>query len=110
MLTPVDASSLPLALVVATAGIHSSLLPVENCWLIDLGATDQMTMHTKIFTCYTTFWFPLMVTLADGSQALAICKGTIRINPYVLLDDVLLVTSFRMSFLSVQKLCSKSLY
>lgn len=93
----------------ATVAHSSSSSPLlHSPWLIDSGATDHMTSNHLLFTAYSPFTLPLLISLAYGRKVPAVGKGTITLSHDLLLHDVLLVLSFPISLLSVTKLCATS--
>lgn len=86
-------SSLPSA-TSASLGISNTLVSSDSLWLIDSRATDHMASTPQLFSTYSPFRTPLLVSLADGSKVPAIGKGNVVINPILFLQGVLLVPSF----------------
>jgi len=78
-----------------------------NLWILDTRATDHITFHLAAFTTYRPI-VPIPVSLPNGSQIFASISGTIVISPYPTLHNVLYISSFHVSLISVTKLAESN--
>ncbi|KAL2901370.1 Retrovirus-related Pol polyprotein from transposon RE2 [Bienertia sinuspersici] len=75
-------------------------------WIIDSGATDDMSHDLACFDDYTNIeHLNNYITIPDGSKVLVKSKGTIKIGLNIVLKDVLYAPEFRFNLISVPKLC-----
>ena len=84
-------------------------------WLIDLGATQHMTFHKKVFNCYESISHP-NVYLGDNGVVEAIGKGSMLVETCVdnkvkriRIHDVLYMPKLDTDLLSVSKLVARGL-
>lgn len=100
-------TNLPSAALVHSGISHSP--PTWNLpWLVDSEATDHLTSSPHLFSTYSPFHTPMQISLAHGSKVPAVGKGSVSLNPNLILHNVLLVLSFPTSLLFVPKLCHTS--
>ncbi|CAL8151589.1 unnamed protein product [Prunus armeniaca] len=80
----------------------------KNCsttlnWIIDSGATDHITSSPHLLTNVKHSTMP-PVKLPSGDQAPITATGTLPINSYLFLKDVLGVPTFKVDLMSVSKI------
>lgn len=59
-------ASLPFA-ALATSGSSNFESSPQGKWLVDSGTTDHITCHPTLFSTYSPFPAPLLISLADKS-------------------------------------------
>lgn len=74
-------------------------------WLVDSGASNHVTSNPSSFSNFSVLHHPRKIILADGSSTPALGQGRVDLTPDLSLDNVLLVSAFPTSLLSVKKLC-----
>lgn len=73
----------------ANAGMTHCNVKSNASWLIDSGATDNMTSHLHSFPTFTLFSSPLKVSLANDSYSSALGKECVILNSTFCLYDIL---------------------
>ncbi|KAH9753027.1 protein kinase domain-containing protein [Citrus sinensis] len=76
----------------------------KDPWIIDSGATDHMTSHSKLFYSYIPCPGSQKIKIADGSLSSAAGKGSIPISTNLVLTSVLHVPNLSCNLLSVSKI------
>lgn len=99
--------------IAAGAEGNSSFPIVNNCalvdemhlvpWVIDSGATDHICNNLKFFDAYHDIR-SIAVRLANGNSICVNKASTIRINPDLVLKDVLYLPEFDLNLVSIPKL------
>ncbi|GJY58949.1 retrovirus-related pol polyprotein from transposon TNT 1-94 [Tanacetum coccineum] len=83
-------------------------LEVLDNWIYDSGASDHMTpVHDSIFDPYQLKIKP-QIRLPNGDMSVISHVGKVKLNNGIVLKDVLVVSSFKFSLLSVSKLTEDS--
>ncbi|KAL2232559.1 UNVERIFIED_CONTAM: hypothetical protein Sindi_1435900 [Sesamum indicum] len=72
-----------------------------DCWIIDSGATNHICTNLRLFQSFAPPSQPKHIHLPDGSYKTATCVGTVQLNEYITLTDVLYLPSFSVNLLSV---------
>jgi len=74
-------------------------------WLLDTGATDQISSNFQSFTSFQSIK-PVLVSLPDGNTNFASISGTVQLTPTLVLHNVLYILDFSVNLVSVAKLIS----
>jgi len=73
-------------------------------WVFDSGATDHITGNKSLFSSLS-YTNPLpFVILANGSRVSSHVVGTVKLFPFVTIDNVLYVLRFPFNLLSISRL------
>lgn len=83
---------------------NASDRPFEQSWIIDSGATDHMTNSSKYSHTYTPCSSSKKIVTADGSLSIVPGEGNIKINPNLILENVLHVLKLFTNLISIVKL------
>ncbi|GJZ50579.1 cysteine-rich receptor-like protein kinase 8 [Tanacetum coccineum] len=73
-------------------------------WILDTGATDHMTPHSKSILSAKILKNMPEITLPNGQSSVITKTGQVKLNNGIVLKDVLCVPSFKFSLLSIPKL------
>ncbi|GJW84599.1 cysteine-rich receptor-like protein kinase 8 [Tanacetum coccineum] len=73
-------------------------------WILDTGASDHMTSHSKAILNAKILKILPKITLSNGQSCDITQIGQVKLNNRILLKDVLCVSSFKFSSLFVPKL------
>lgn len=84
-----------------SAATNNSLL---YYWILDTGASDHMTPHSKAMLNVKLINFLPKITLPNGNSSDITQIGQVKLNSGIVLKDVLCVPSFKFSLLSIPKL------
>lgn len=76
-----------------------------NSWIINSGASQHMAFDVSIFSNLTHFPTSLVVNLPNSQKFTATHKGTVKVLPDLVLENVLLIHDFNYNLLSVKRLC-----
>ncbi|CAL8998680.1 unnamed protein product [Prunus brigantina] len=87
---------------IASSGLFKNCSTTLN-WIIDSGATDHITSSPHLLTNVKHSTMP-PVKLPSGDQAPITATGTLPINSYSFLKDVLGVPTFKVDLMSVSKI------
>ena len=96
-------SSASLALLPApsTSGISALLTSSSPLWIIDSGASSQMTKTSLLLSSYHPTPFHPPVTIVNGQPCPVQGCGTTRVTPSLSLHQILYVPSFPVNLLSI---------
>ncbi|GJS35116.1 hypothetical protein Tco_0533498 [Tanacetum coccineum] len=83
--------------------LSTSTLVIQG-WILDTNATDHMTSITTDMLELKTLKFKPLITLPNGQTSLISQIRKVQLKNNILLNDVLVVPSFKFSLLSVPKL------
>lgn len=86
--------------MVKMAGTMSSSVSI---WIVDTGATDHMVSSISKLTTITSF-VSSSVRMPNGSFARGSHIGTVQVSPNILLQNVLVISSFSFNIVSVNSL------
>lgn len=89
------------------AGTHCLLSYTStDDWILDSGASDHMCHDLTLFDTYSEILEEnIYITIPDGSKIKVTHMGTVKINDYITLRNVLFVPTFKFNLISVLKLC-----
>ncbi|KAH9657194.1 retrovirus-related pol polyprotein from transposon RE1 [Citrus sinensis] len=76
----------------------------QDPWIIDSGATDHMTSHSKLFSSYIPCSGSQKIKIADGSLSSVAGKGSIPISTNLVLTYVLHVPNLSCNLLFISKI------
>ncbi|CAL2239954.1 unnamed protein product [Prunus armeniaca] len=91
----------PQANTALTSSGISELLPNLH-WIIDSGATHHITSNLKLLTKRMSTSSMLPVTMPSGETAPIASTGTLPLNSYFYLQDVLCVPTFKVNLMSTR--------
>ena len=83
---------------------NTCLISSSSKWVIDFGATDQMTGNSSLFTTFQPHPSTSIVTLADGSTSCVLESRTIHPTPSITLTSIPSLPQFFFNLISVSKL------
>lgn len=89
------------------AGTHCLLSYTStDDWILDSGASDYMCHDLTLFDTYSEILEEnSYITIPDGSKIKVTHMGTVKINDYITLRNVLFVPTFKFNLIYVLKLC-----
>ncbi|XP_070046341.1 uncharacterized protein [Nicotiana tomentosiformis] len=70
-----------------------------DSWIIDSGASNNMTFNKSLLTKIITLPHPLLVVLPNGYKVKATKIGSVMLTPKITLDKVMFVPSFRYNLI-----------
>ncbi|XP_019226138.1 PREDICTED: uncharacterized protein LOC109207644 [Nicotiana attenuata] len=79
-----------------------------NPWILDTGATNNMTPHKHLLFNIQPLIKPFLVTLPNGYKAKVVSTGSLYLRHDIILLHVLLVPSFHFNLISVHRLICKA--
>ena len=85
-------------------GLNASNKNYNLYWILDSGATDQMTPQPKHFSSHTPCPSNKKISIADGSLMTAVGQGEVQISLSITLKNVLHIPIFFVSLISIKKL------
>ena len=85
-------------------GLNASEKVSFDSWIIDSGATDQMTHSPSQFITYSPCPSNRKILVADGSSITVAGLGDIQITPQLILKNVLHVPKLSTNLISIQKI------
>lgn len=80
----------------------------QHQWIVDSGATDHITPYLHLLTDVTTCSSTL--SLPNGQSANITHMGSLYVNEYLTLTNILCVPDFAYNLLSIPKLLETSKY
>ncbi|GKB60306.1 retrovirus-related pol polyprotein from transposon TNT 1-94 [Tanacetum coccineum] len=84
--------------------LSASTNSILHYWILDTGATDHMTPHSKAILNAKILKILPKITLPNGQSSDITQIGQVKLNNGIMLKDVLCVPSFKFSLLSIPKL------
>ncbi|OIT07844.1 hypothetical protein A4A49_63329, partial [Nicotiana attenuata] len=77
-----------------------------DSWIIDSGASNNMTFNRSLLTNIISLPYPLLVILPNGYKVKVTEIGSEILTPKITLDKVMYVPTFRYNLISVHSLAS----
>ncbi|XP_019231603.1 PREDICTED: uncharacterized protein LOC109212417 [Nicotiana attenuata] len=77
-----------------------------DSWIIDSGASNNMTFNRSLVTNIIALPYPLLVILPNGYKVKVTEIGSVALTPEIILNGVMLVPSFKYNLISVHSLAS----
>ncbi|XP_075080014.1 uncharacterized protein LOC142165337 [Nicotiana tabacum] len=99
-------------MVACTSSIDFGKLSCEcfknkaDSWIIDSGASNNMTFNRSLLTNIINLPYPLLVILPNGYKVKVTEIGSVILNSKITLDKVMYVPTFRYNLISVHSLTS----
>ena len=85
-------------------GTSTACLAMQDPWVIDSSATDQMTSTSGLLSDLEHSSSLPNVTLADSSATIISSLGTVNLSPNLSLSSILYIPDFLFNLLSISKL------
>lgn len=94
---------------IAKSGISNSaqslpLVTGNSAWIIDSGATDNMTCDRQMFSNLSSSCSKSVITNANGVSSPIVGIGTVSLSPSLSLTDTLFIPSLNCNLMSVSQL------
>jgi len=96
-----------LSLIETPKSVHEKLSGKE-IWLLDSGASCHMT-NVFCLLCEVVDIRPVHVTLPNGSEILAVKKGTVHLDSNLRLNNVLFVPGLNYNLISIAQLIADNI-
>ncbi|OIT27251.1 hypothetical protein A4A49_57924, partial [Nicotiana attenuata] len=77
-----------------------------DSWIIDSGASNNMTFNRSLLTNITNLPYPLLVILPNGYKVKVTEIGSVILTSKITLDKVMYVPTFRYNLISIHSLAS----
>ncbi|XP_060179038.1 uncharacterized protein LOC132609186 [Lycium barbarum] len=79
----------------------------SSSWIIDSEASEHMSFHPRFFTTLSPLLSRVFINLPNSFRVKVTHARTVTLFPDLIIKNVLLVPSFRINLISVQKFCKQ---